>query len=116
MVEFIGSPPRGDRNLYKKVSNLRGWGQTIQLATNGIGSFNGVYGGTTSAFKAYRITMQGTNVTVERGDTLTTLTERFSVVLPRTVTDGTYYLRLGTGGCDGVYSPADFDWIRVTTY
>lgn len=97
-------------------TNYRGWGQTIQLATNGIGSFNGVYGGTTSAFKAYRITMQGANVTVERGDTLTTLTERFSVVLPRTVTDGTYYLRLGTGGCDGVYSPADFDWIRVTTY
>ena len=97
-------------------TNYQGWGQTIQLLKNGIGEFIGVYGGTTNAFKEYRITLQGANVTVERGTTIATLNEKFSVVLPRSVTNGTYYLRLGTGGCDGFYSPADFDWIRVNTY
>jgi hypothetical protein len=97
-------------------TNYEGWGQTIHLAQNGIGNFNMPLGGTTSAFKEYRITLRGANVTVERGDTLAVLTERFTVTLPRSVTDGNYYLKLGTGGCDGFYSPADFDWIRVNTY
>lgn len=97
-------------------TNYQGWGQTISLAINGIGQFNRFFGGTMNTFKEYRVTLDGVNVTVERGNTLSTLNERFTLVLPRSVTDGNYYLRLGTGGCDGVYSPADFDWIWVTTY
>ncbi len=73
------------------------------------------YGGSTSSFKEYRITIEGKNVTIQRGDSISNLTETIPVTLPRAVTGGFYYLRIGTGGGDGIYSPADFDWIRVTT-
>lgn len=72
------------------------------------------YGGTTTAFKDYRVTIEGTSVTIQRGDSLSNLTETYTATLPRSATDGTYYLRIGTG--TDWYAPADFDWIRVNTY
>ena len=86
----------------------------LLLSKNGTYDSIKSYPGTaTHQFKVYRIALDGTNVTIERGDSLDTLTTKITEVMPRSVTDGTYYVQIGTGGCDGIYSPADFDWIRV---
>lgn len=71
------------------------------------------YGGTTTAFKEYRVTIDGTNVMIQRGDSLSNLTETYAATLPYSATNGTYYLRIGTGA--DWYAPADFDWINVYT-
>lgn len=94
-------------------TDYRGWGKYLHLSTNGVYDYIGSFGGTTSAFKEYRVTLEGKNVTIERGDSLSRLNEISTVVMPRSVTSGTYHLRIGTGGCDGIYSPADFDWVRI---
>lgn len=67
----------------------------------------------TSGFKALRLTLNGTALTVERGDSLSSLTERAQYTLPNSVAGKVFYLRLGTGAADGVYSPGVFDWVRV---
>lgn len=101
----------GDTNY----SDINGSGVYVYLYNGSSYDVAHRYGGSTSAFKEYRITIEGKNVTIERGDSLANLTEKVPVTLPRAVTGGSYYLRIGTGGGDGIYSPADFDWIRVTT-
>ena len=94
-------------------TNYRGFGVYVNLTKSGVDEFFQQFGGTTSAFKAYRITFQGANLTIERGDSIDKLSEKYTSVLPINVTNSTYYLELNTGGCDGYYSPADFDWINV---
>lgn len=106
-------PSTGSR-LMIHDTNYYGWGVTVYLDKNYAMELNQFFGGTTSAYKEYRIAVEGTSVTVERGDSLATLSEKHVVTLPRSATDGKYYLGIGTGGCDGFYSPGDFDWIRVT--
>ena len=98
-------------------TSYSGWGIYLHVTLNGVPGPLLHLGGTTAAFKEYRITLDGINVTIERGDTLNNLTEKYTAITSRSITTGaTYYLRAGTGGCDGVYSPADFDWIRVNTF
>jgi len=69
-------------------------------------------GGTTAAFKEYRLTIDGTSLTLQRGDVLDAFTESRSVTLPTSVVGKTFYLRIATAGVS--YSPGTFDWVRVT--
>lgn len=88
----------------------------LQLSKNSVYDAIKSYPGTsTNQFKEYRITLEGKKVTIERGDSLDALVTKITETLPRSMTDGTYYIKIGTGGCDGIYSPADFDWLRVYT-
>lgn len=84
------------------------------LYYGGVYEFVQAYGGTTTAFKEYRVTIEGQNVMIQRGDSLSNLTESYTATLPRSATNSAYYLRIGTGA--SYYAPADFDWIRVATY
>jgi subtilisin family serine protease len=79
----------------------------INLATNGV---------TYSVYKVLRLTVEGTTLTIERGDSLDSLTERISRTLGASIAGRTFYLQIGTGG--GIeYSPGTFDWVRVqSTY
>ncbi|MEK8051013.1 hypothetical protein AACH10_12255 [Ideonella sp. DXS22W] len=94
-------------------TNYRGWGVTVQSGTRTAYDVNDVFGSSASTYKEYRITIDGSTVTIDRGDSLANLTDHFVSTLPRSVIGNTYYLGIGTGGCDGFYSPGDFDWIRV---
>ena len=95
-------------------TNYAGWGVYLAQYKNGVAEyFRTQYGGSTNAFKEYRFTVEGTRVTIERGDSLANITETHVETLPRSATGSVYTLQIGTGGCDGYYSPADFDWIRV---
>ena len=69
-------------------------------------------GGSTAAFKEYRLTVNGSNFKLERGNTLSTITETRTITMPASVVGKTFFLRIGTGGPD--YQPGDFDWVRVT--
>jgi hypothetical protein len=66
-----------------------------------------------ASFKEYRITIDGVNVTIERGESLANLTEIASATLSSTVNGKTFLLRLGTAGAP--YYPGVFDWVRVST-
>jgi len=70
--------------------------------------------GTTSAYKEYRLTIDGTNVRVERGDTLATLTELRTATLPASIVGKTFYLKISTAGPS--FSPGTFDWIRARIF
>jgi hypothetical protein len=67
----------------------------------------------TAAFKEYRITIEGTSVIIERGDSLSNLTERATTTLSSSVSGKTFALRVGTAGAP--YYPGVFDWVRVST-
>ena len=123
---FAGQKPSGrdsrimltdpiSKSLFN-VGDSNYWGGIyLQLSRNGVHEVVKYYSGTTTTqFKEYRITLEGKTVTIERGDNLSALTTKIVEVMPRSVTDGSYYVTIGTGGCDGVYSPADFDWIRIS--
>jgi len=70
--------------------------------------------GTTAAFKEYRLTINGADVRIERGDTLGTLNELRTATLPASVAGKTFYLRISTAGPS--YSPGTFDWVRARIY
>jgi hypothetical protein len=67
----------------------------------------------TSSFKEYRITIEGANVKIERGDSLANLTEIATTTLNSSVSGKIYALRIGTAGSP--YYPGVFDWVRVST-
>lgn len=67
----------------------------------------------TSAFKAYRLTVEGSRVTFERGDTPNGAMAGASINLPASTIGRSFYLRIGTGASDCYYSPGTFDWIKV---
>ncbi|MFI3186887.1 MAG: hypothetical protein QX198_13020 [Methylococcaceae bacterium] len=105
----------GDRILVGDT-NYRGWGSYIY----GSGAFNfdpntdnAKNGATTNAYKEYRLTINGSSLTVERGDSLSNITETRTVTLGSSIVGKTFYLSIGTGGPD--YCPATFDWVRVST-
>ena len=101
-----------------RIGDSNYWnGIYLQLSKSGNYEVVKSYSGTsTSQFQEYRITLEGKTVTIERGDTLAAITKTITEIMPRSVTDGSYYVQIGTGGCDGYYSPADFDWIQVNGY
>ena len=65
----------------------------------------------TSAFKEFRITIDGNNVTVERGDSLANLTEIATTTLGSSVAGKTFALRVATAVAP--YFPGVFDWVRL---
>ena len=73
------------------------------------------FGGTTNEWREYRLTLVGDRLTIERGSSLESLVERHDVVLPITSLGRSFFVQLSTGGADGFYSPAKFDWVRVKT-
>ena len=64
----------------------------------------------TSSFKEFRITIDGKNVTVERGDSLSNLTELATATLGSTVAGRTFALRLSTDVAP--YFSGVFDWFE----
>ncbi len=83
----------------------------------GLGAFglpqfgNGV---STNTYMEYRLTVSGTQLKLERGTSLETLTEVVNGVLATSIAGKTFYLNVGTGGPD--FCPAVFDWVAVKTY
>ena len=77
----------------------------INVETNGI---------STTAYKYVKATIDGTSIIVERGDSADHITERLERNLGASIVGHTFYLRIGTGSNDGIYSPGTFDWISVS--
>jgi PKD repeat protein len=101
-------------------TNYSAWGtylQVVDLDANSTPFYRLAtsYGGTTDSWTEYRMTIVGSHFVLERGASLATITERFEGDLGISISGRTWYVRVGTGGCDGFYSPGEFDWIRVRT-
>ena len=75
------------------------------MATNGV---------TFSTYKVTRMTVTGNSITVERGDSSGSFTEKLQRTLGSSIAGRSFYLQIGTGG--GIeYSPGKFDWVTVST-
>jgi hypothetical protein len=70
-------------------------------------------GNSVSVYKEYRMTLDGAVLTLERGDTLSNITERVSRTMSASIAGTPFFLLLGTGGPD--YCPGKVDWITVKT-
>lgn len=68
----------------------------------------------TPALRAYRLTAQANQVTLERGDSFDVPMSSTTITLPNSVAGRSFYLQIGTGGSDCYYSPGTFDWIKVS--
>ena len=79
---------------------------TLALTQSGNGTSVG-------ASKEYRLTLSGTSLKFERGDTLANITETVTRTLPSSIAGRTFYLGILTGNPD--YCPGAFDWISVKT-
>lgn len=75
------------------------------------GTYYAAFGNPTQLYMEYRLRLRGNQVTIERGASLSTLSESYTVTLSVDTTGKSFYLALGTG--DETFSPAVFDWIRV---
>ena len=83
------------------------------LYTIGSGLFNLDQSGnnhSVSTFKEYRLTLTGTSLRAERGDSLSAITETAARTLPTSIAGRTFYLQLRQGG---QFCPGTHDWIRV---
>jgi PKD repeat protein len=69
---------------------------------------------TTSSFKSYRLSVQGKFVTIQRGDSFENM-EGATYEMGASIAGRSFYLRIGTGASDCVYSPGTFDMVRVIT-
>ncbi len=65
-----------------------------------------------AAYKEYRITISGSTITLQRGDTLASLTETRTAPLPASAVGKSYYMTLSTGGAP--YCPGTFDWVKAS--
>ena len=89
-------------------------GNPVGMYLTGAGAFglrqsgNGV---STSAYKEYRLTISGSTVLLERGDTLANITERLAFVLRAPAGGRPFYLRIGTGSAD--FAPTNFAWVSI---
>ena len=105
----------GDTITFGDASYV-GTNGVVGMYATGAGAFamrqagNGI---STSSAKEYRLTISGSAVLLERGDTLATITERSIHRLAMPATGRPFYLRIGSGSAD--YSPSSFDWITVRT-
>ena len=97
-------------------TNYSAWNADPGMFLNGSGTFGTPMqfgnGRSTSMFKEYRLTIIGKAVTIERGDTLATITEQYSVALPNSIVGHKFYLSFWSGSppfCPGT----SFDWISV---
>lgn len=62
----------------------------------------------------YRLTIDGDQVTAERGPDLSNITQTITFKLSRSIAGRKFFLAVGTG--DPIFSPSTVDWIRVSTY
>ena len=89
--------------------------QSMGLYSFAGGSFNlpqvGI-GNSVANYKEYRLTLTGTSLKLERGDTLANITETISRTLGSSIAGRNFYVGMSTGS---PYCPASFDWIRVTS-
>jgi pimeloyl-ACP methyl ester carboxylesterase len=133
VIEALMGGTQGNRDTHFELVDVA-TGQTIQvgdtndnatvaaglyLATNpgsGKNDFDqrGIEA-TSAKLQAYRLTLQGQTATLERGDSFTGAMSSHTFTLPRSIAGKTFYLRVGTGAADCVYSPGTFDSIKVTT-
>ena len=83
----------------------------LMLYRNGIFGIRSQFNGqTTTQWKEYRITIDGQAVTVQRGDSLSNLTETLTDTLEAPISTVPLHFLVGaTGG-----STTEMDWIRVT--
>lgn len=95
----------GDTNYFNYGFYSYGTGQLAFAQQN--------QGGTTSAYKEYRLTIDGMSVLIERGDTLANISQTRTATLPASIVGKRFYLRISTASPN--YSPGTFDWVRVTT-
>ena len=89
---------------FVEVERPSGIGPAPQNAT--------VLGGSTNAYMEYRLTITGNKIKMERGPTLANITESVTRTLGQSSAGKSFYIRLNTGGD---YSPAVYDWVRVST-
>lgn len=124
-ARFAGPGPRGRNTTMRIVDVATGdlflAGDTL---SNGYGAYlygTGAFAGigfssippSTNLFKVYQVTIDGLFITLKRGDDLDHLTESRTVFLWGAAVGKTFYLEIGA---DGAFSPADFDWVKVTTF
>lgn len=122
-TRFILAEVTNPRNfLLAQDTNYCNWG----MAVNGNAAFelaDGAYecggsnrvrhrGASTPNFMEYRLTIEGRSVLLERGPTLASIEESISTTLTESMADRSLFLTIGTSG--GGYSPASFDWVRVS--
>ena len=79
-------------------------GQPTEVASNGKSN---------SSYKEFRMTLTGSSVLLERGDSLAAISETLRLTLPTSIANRSFYLLIGTGGPD--YCPGKIDWVNVTT-
>jgi len=98
----------------------RNWGLDIQAGgafalTGGNVLAEGGYvvtnGRIDTAIKFYRLTLEGTKVTLERGVDANSITETLTGTMSTTTAGRRFYLQFGTG--TPPYAPGAFDWISV---
>jgi pimeloyl-ACP methyl ester carboxylesterase len=106
VANVVNSIQAGD-TTYKGDGLYAYGGGIFNLAQSG----NGI---STSAYKEFRLTLDGTALTLERGDTLANITETVTRTLATSIVGKTFYLTIGTGGPD--YCPGKFDWVKIATY
>lgn len=110
--------------IYSGDTSYFGWG----FFASGSGSYNFVeverasgvgpppqnvttLGGTTNQFLEYRWTLEGDKITLERGPTLSNITQRTTRTLGRSIVGRSFYLSIGTASSS--YSPGTWDWVRA---
>jgi hypothetical protein len=119
----------GDRDTSFSLTDVADIKNSMQAGDtsyegNGLYSFGGgVFGlgqtgngKSTAAYKEYRLTLSGTSLKLERGDTLATITETITRTLASSIVGKTFYLTIGTGGPIHCPSKSRFDWVSVSTH
>lgn len=104
---LIGDTSYDNRGLY--IYGNGGFG--LIGANHGAVQTNGI---STTQYKYVRITIDGSNILVERGDSPDQIADQMQGTLGESIAEKDFYLRIGTGSNDGIYSPATFDWISVS--
>lgn len=70
-------------------------------------------GNSVGSYKEYRLTIAGTDLKWERGESLSNITETLTRTLPSTINGKSFYLSIGTAG--PYYCPGSYDWVRITS-
>lgn len=134
VIEAIMGGTQGNRDTHFELVDVAS-GQTIQMGdtSDNTTAASGLYlstnpgsekndfdqrgiEATSAKLQAYRLTLHGQSATLERGDSFTGAMSEHTFTLPRSIAGKTFYLRVGTGAADCVYSPGTFDSIKVTTF
>ena len=94
-----------------QVGDTTYWGGMYIAGSGAFNIYPASNGNSTSAFKEYRLTLNGTSLLFERGDTLANVTETMTRTLGDSIAGHEFYLLMGVGG--PVHCPGVFDWVRL---